>query len=265
MNESCYICEWVMPQMRMSHATYMNESWHIYEWVIPHIWMSHTTHLSESWLTHSGRENSRQILSLTHTHTPICTRTHTHTHTHTYTHSLSLSLSLSHTHTHTHTPHSTHSPHSTLSQRIPRTQQNQPSIRPCTIPKIPCVTPSERGDWQQIQIGHVTRVNESRHTFRTFHSALYKHIWIVTSHIWMSHVANMNESRHTYEWVMSRIWMSHGTHITFHSALYKSSSSKKGGMGRTSWHKHSQKSAVLLFYTSMYRRPTCIYKRDLWK
>jgi len=29
----------------------------------------------------------------------------------------------------------------------------------------------------------------------------------------MSHVTHMNESCHTYEWVMSHVWMSHGTHI----------------------------------------------------
>jgi len=39
------------------------------------------------------------------------------------------------------------------------------------------------------------------------------HIWIVTSHIWMSHVTQMNESHHMYEWATSHMWMSHVTHM----------------------------------------------------
>ena len=29
-------------------------------------------------------------------------------------------------------------------------------------------------------------------------------------HVCMGHVTRMNESWHTYEWIMSRVWMSHG-------------------------------------------------------
>jgi len=45
---------------------------------------------------------------------------------------------------------------------------------------------------------HVTRVNESCHTYE----------WVM-SHIWMSHVTHASESCHTYEWVMLHVWVSH--------------------------------------------------------
>jgi len=80
-------------------------------------------------------------------------------------------------------------------------------------------------------LGHVTRVNESRHMYQWVMS----HIWVM-SQIWMSHVTHMdeachtwmgyvtrrcvlrhvthmNEACHTYEWGMSHIWMRHVTHM----------------------------------------------------
>jgi len=59
-------------------------------------------------------------------------------------------------------------------------------------------------------MGHVTRMNESCHTYE----------WVM-SHVWMSHVTHMNESCHTYESVVrvrnavchTHIGMSH-THRT---------------------------------------------------
>jgi len=35
--------------------------------------------------------------------------------------------------------------------------------------------------------------------------------WLI--HMWISHVTRINESCHTYEWVMSHRWVSHVTHI----------------------------------------------------
>jgi len=60
-----------------------------------------------------------------------------------------------------------------------------------------------------IWMSHVTRMNESCHTFEWVMS-IYE---CVMSHVWMSHVTRMNESRHTYEWVTSHIRMSHVAHI----------------------------------------------------
>jgi len=40
----------------------------------------------------------------------------------------------------------------------------------------------------------------------------HAHEWIM-ARIWMSHGTHMNESWYAYEWVMARIWMSHGTHM----------------------------------------------------
>ena len=47
-----------------------------------------------------------------------------------------------------------------------------------------------------------------------------RHIWMShvthtteSCHIRMSHVTHTNESCHTYEWVMSHIWLSHGTDL----------------------------------------------------
>jgi len=64
---------------------------------------------------------------------------------------------------------------------------------------------------------HVTRINESRHTYKCVKSHMWmRHVeceW-VTLHTWMYPVTHMNKSCHTYEWVMSHIWMSHVTHMS---------------------------------------------------
>ena len=60
-----------------------------------------------------------------------------------------------------------------------------------------------------ISMSHVTRMNESCHTYE----------WVM-SHIPMSHVAHMNESFHAYEWVMSHISMSHITHMNVSCHTY---------------------------------------------
>jgi len=93
-----------------------------------------------------------------------------------------------------------------------------------------------------IGMGHVTQKNESYHTNKGFISHINELIELNESHtrsissnrspscwnstrtciatyqcvmsrIWMSHVTHMNESCHAYEWVMSRIWMGHITYI----------------------------------------------------
>jgi len=67
-----------------------------------------------------------------------------------------------------------------------------------------------------VWMSHVTRLNESRHTWMShithMHESRCTHEW-VTSHTWISHDTRMNESRHTYEWVTSHIWISHVTHM----------------------------------------------------
>ena len=45
-----------------------------------------------------------------------------------------------------------------------------------------------------IPLSHVTRLNESYHTFEC-----------VMSHVWMSHVTRLNESCHTYKWVLLHV------------------------------------------------------------
>ena len=57
-----------------------------------------------------------------------------------------------------------------------------------------------------IWMSHVTRMNESRHTYERWNMIQIKAYERVMSHIWMSHVTHMNESCHTYERVMSHIW-----------------------------------------------------------
>jgi len=42
------------------------------------------------------------------------------------------------------------------------------------------------------------------------------------SDVWMSHVTRMNESRHTYEWVTSHVWMSHVRHMNESCCTYHS-------------------------------------------
>ena len=43
----------------------------------------------------------------------------------------------------------------------------------------------------------------------------------IMSHIWMSHGTHMNESCHTYEWVMLHIWISHVTHMNESCRTYE--------------------------------------------
>ena len=67
-----------------------------------------------------------------------------------------------------------------------------------------------------IGMGYVTSMNESCRT----HEWVMSYIWIShgtymngSCYTYVSHVTHMNESCHTYEWVMFFIWMSHGTHM----------------------------------------------------
>jgi len=58
-----------------------------------------------------------------------------------------------------------------------------------------------------------TRVSDMTHISHSdvsCHNAC--HMSHVIIHVWMSHVTRMNESCHTYKWVISHIWMSHVTH-----------------------------------------------------
>jgi len=70
-------------------------------------------------------------------------------------------------------------------------------------------------DWVRIHLTHkwmpsVTHINESCHPYEW----VMTRIWLshVMSHMRMSHVAHKNESRHIYKWVMWHIRMSHVTH-----------------------------------------------------
>ena len=122
------------------HVTYMNESCYIYEWVLSHIWMSHVTHMNK-W-----RESS-------HTYEYICICDMTRIYI------CDMTIYMWHDYIH---------------------------IRDMTHTR------------------HFTGINGSCHTYE----------W-VTSHTWMSHVTRTNESHHTYtyKWVLSHIWMNHVTHM----------------------------------------------------
>ena len=92
-----------------------------------------------------------------------------------------------------------------------------------------------------IQMCHVTRLNESRHTYEWVFSHIWGDVhstrinptvmspvnesrdtlyaWVKAHSVYMSH--GMNESRDTYEWgcltcewVVTHIWVSHVTHMT---------------------------------------------------
>jgi len=52
---------------------------------------------------------------------------------------------------------------------------------------------------------------DNRRDIVTFQSC-YTYKWVM-SRIWMSHGTHMKESCHTYEWVMAQLWMSHVTHM----------------------------------------------------
>jgi len=45
-NKSSLTYKWVMPHIRMSHATHINQSCHIYQSVMSHIWIIHVTYTS---------------------------------------------------------------------------------------------------------------------------------------------------------------------------------------------------------------------------
>jgi len=58
---------------------------------------------------------------------------------------------------------------------------------------------------------HVTHMNGSCHKWMSHvtHGADVR----VISHMFMNHVTHLNDSCHAYEWVMSHVWMSNGTHV----------------------------------------------------
>ena len=68
---------------------------------------------------------------------------------------------------------------------------------------------------------HVTHMNESRCTYEWESCHTYE--WVM-SHIWMSNGTHINESCHTYEWVTLQIRMSHVTHIWLSYVTYCSGS-----------------------------------------
>ena len=87
LNDSCHICEWVMSNVWMSHATRVNESpvrvvlpkkceWVMLEYicVMVHTQMSHGTHTNDSWHTHKWAMAHTQMSHGTHTNEPW----HTH-------------------------------------------------------------------------------------------------------------------------------------------------------------------------------------------
>jgi len=57
----------------------------------------------------------------------------------------------------------------------------------------------------------MSHMNGSCHTHQILFDTLVR-----VFHIQICHVTRMNESCLTYEWVMSHIWMSHVTHLSFH-------------------------------------------------
>ena len=113
-----------------------------------------------------------------HIHTGTLTHTHTHGHTHTRTRTRTRTRTHKHTHAHIHTHTHTH-------------------IHICI-----CISHKFRRLMSHIWMSHITRMNESCHSYES-----------VTSRKCTSHVTDMNESCHTYAWVMSHICMSHVTHI----------------------------------------------------
>jgi len=48
MNESCYIPQWVMSYILISHLTYINALCHVYSWVISRTSMRHVIYVDES-------------------------------------------------------------------------------------------------------------------------------------------------------------------------------------------------------------------------
>jgi len=61
-----------------------------------------------------------------------------------------------------------------------------------------------------VWMSYVSHMNEWCHT--CMHESCHTYEWVM-SRIWMSHFTRMNESCHTYEWVISHVWMSHVTHM----------------------------------------------------
>jgi len=94
-------------------------------------------------------------------------------------------------------------------------------------------------EYTWLRMRHVTHINVSWHTHTSCHAykqvvytyaSCHTHACVillfigspytshhtckrVTSLVLTSHVTNMNGSCHTHEWVMSHVWMGHGTHI----------------------------------------------------
>jgi len=77
MNTSCYVYEWVMSHMSMSHVMYIDKSCHIYKGVMSRIWTSHLICMNKS------RQIHWQVLIQISVYVYVCVCvcvSHTHTH-----------------------------------------------------------------------------------------------------------------------------------------------------------------------------------------
>jgi len=177
---SCNTYGWVHVTHQMSHVTHMSKSRHIcpwvtsqINWVMSHISTSHVTHIHESCHTY------QRVMSHSSSSAVTC-----------------LERAMSHV---THIDESCHTYGRVMSR---------------------------------IWMSHVTHMDESCHAY----GWVMSHIWMshckyvndvankkslkcincrVQCHVVnkMSHVTHIHRSCHTYSWVMSRIWISHVTHV----------------------------------------------------
>jgi len=94
---------------------------------------------------------------------------------------------------------------------LQRFYSSRVSTQRCNRLPALCILMYRNHEWvmSHIWIRHVTRVNESCHTYE-----------YVMSHIWMSHVTHTNTACHTGEWVKSHICISHVTQVNESSHTY---------------------------------------------
>jgi len=195
-NESGHISGWIMSRKRIGEFAYTNESWliwkykhascHIHKWDIPQIWMSHVTFMDESWqereMPHIWLRHVSDFTNVNescHMHPRVTPHiwmshvTHMNGSCHTYEWVMSRKMNVTHM---TALCHSCHIREWVMSHL------NGQETR-CDLAR-----PWE--DWVMAHIlwkSYVTRMSESWHTYG----------WVM-SRKWVSHVTHMNESRHMY-------------------------------------------------------------------
>ena len=123
-----------------------------------------------------------------------------------------------------------------------------------------------------IWLSHVTRVNESRHTYAWVMSyvrtsdATNIHLTWVTSHIWMHHFTHINKLYHTHEWAMSHTWMINGAQrFDLHHTCWQSADVRLSTILIVNNSQKSTHSAKLLRKTTIELAIEKIYHlRQLW-